>query len=179
MATDPHWTQYFSALLAPIVAVFASLVAYWQWKLARNKLKLELFDRRLVVYEAAKEILFSIVTNDELENEDFSKFVAATREARWLFNKSVNDYLISELRSKAFGYIVLGKNREEWPSEESWNEWQYKRGQIKIWCADQFDVLDELFSPFLHLDGSGERNEPLYKFWERLRVLFINSNEKG
>ena len=31
MNADPHWTAYLSALLAPVVAVLGSVIAYRQW----------------------------------------------------------------------------------------------------------------------------------------------------
>ena len=75
MDFTPHWTQYLSALLTPTVAVFGSFIAYLQWVLARNKLKFDLFDRRYRVYEAARELLASIMTTGSAKNEDISKRV--------------------------------------------------------------------------------------------------------
>ena len=46
MCAEPHWTTYLAALLTPTVAVLGSYIAYRQWHLAQNKLKLDLFDRR-------------------------------------------------------------------------------------------------------------------------------------
>ena len=56
MTPDPHWTTLLSALLTPAVAVFGIFIAYRQWRLAQEKLKLDLFDKRFEVYEAAREL---------------------------------------------------------------------------------------------------------------------------
>ena len=47
MTCDSHWTTYLSALLTPTVAVLGSLIAYRQWRLAQNKLKLDLFEQSI------------------------------------------------------------------------------------------------------------------------------------
>lgn len=45
-----HWTAYVSAFGLPIVAAVAAAIAFYQWKTARNKLKLDLFEKRIAVY---------------------------------------------------------------------------------------------------------------------------------
>ena len=81
MNCDPHWTTYLTALLTPTVAVIGSLVAYRQWVLARNKLKLDLFERRFAVYEAARNLLASIMTSGKAKDAEIFKFMVATRDA--------------------------------------------------------------------------------------------------
>ena len=97
MNTDPHWTTYLAALLTPTVAILGSVIAYRQWRLAQNRLKLDLFDRRLLVYGAATALVSSIMTSGKAKEEEMHKFLVATREAKWLFNASIANYLDKEL----------------------------------------------------------------------------------
>src|SRR5690606_31368900 len=89
MTADPHWTTYLAALLTPTVAILGSFIAYRQWRLAQNKLKLDLFDRRYSVYKAAHSLLASIMTSGKAKDDDLYKFLLATREAKWLLDSSV------------------------------------------------------------------------------------------
>ena len=59
---DPHWTQVLSALLTPTIAVLVAIIAYRQWRTAQNRLKFDLFDRRFAVYDAARNLLSSVMT---------------------------------------------------------------------------------------------------------------------
>src|SRR5262245_13126353 len=108
MNTDPHWTAYLSALLTPIVAVFGIYIAWQQWRTARNKLKFELFTRRLAVYEAARSLLVAPMRLAEQPlAEVVQRFAGGTAEARWLFDVSVAEYLRKDLWRKALELQVL------------------------------------------------------------------------
>lgn len=92
----PLWVDYVKALGTPMVALLASVIAGFianrQWKTARNKLKLDLFDKRIAIYKLALNALQNIRTDkmnvmavEELEN--------SLHAARWLFNTEVAIYL--------------------------------------------------------------------------------------
>ncbi|MCL7419985.1 MAG: hypothetical protein M8364_03680 [Methylobacter sp.] len=151
MAPDPHWTTYLSALLTPIVAVLGSFIAYRQWRLAQNKLKFDLFDRRLTVYEAARTLLSSIMTSGKAKDEEVFKFMVSTREAKWLFNESVAEYLDKQLHHKAIDLQTLDAMLEGEPVGEERTKNVHAQAEIKKWFMAQYEVLDEKFSPFLKL----------------------------
>ncbi|KZE52985.1 hypothetical protein AVW14_09790 [Stenotrophomonas maltophilia] len=63
--------KLFTALGQIGVAVAVGYVAYRQWRTAqqqastaRNKLQLDLFDRRLAVYEAVRSVAYRSITSD-------------------------------------------------------------------------------------------------------------------
>ena len=151
MNTDPHWTTYLAALLTPTVAILGALIAYRQWRLAQNKLKLDLFDRRLSVYEAARTLVASIITSGKAKDEEVFKFMVATREAKWLLNDSVAQYLDKELYHKAIDLQTLAAELEGVPVGEVRTKNVRAQAEIKKWLLAQFEVLDERFSPFLQL----------------------------
>jgi hypothetical protein len=93
----PLWVEYAKALGAPIVALVAALIAgsiaYRQWRTARNKLKLDLFEKRLQVYEAAVEVINLMTRPYAPDREELDKQVAKFVSARWLFGKDVAAHL--------------------------------------------------------------------------------------
>lgn len=151
MSCDPHWTAYLAALLTPTVAIFGSVIAYRQWRIAQNKLKFELFDRRFSLYEASRKLLGSIMTSGKAKDEEIFKFCVATREAKWLLNIAVATYLEKELYHKAIKLQALQAELQGVPvgSERSANV--QEQLEIKEWFIAQYEVLDEKFSPFLEL----------------------------
>ena len=57
----PLWVEYVKALGTPVVAIVAAsiagAIAYRQLRTARNKLKLDLFDKRMAVYQNAVQLI--------------------------------------------------------------------------------------------------------------------------
>jgi hypothetical protein len=151
MSTDPHWTAYLSALLAPIVAVLGSFIAYRQWRLAQNRLKLDLFERRFSIYEAARNLLSSIMTSGKAKDEEVFKYMAATREAKWLLNASIAEYVDKDLYHKAIYLQTLAAELEGVPVGEVRTKNVYAQAEIKKWFMAQYEVLDEKFAPYLQL----------------------------
>lgn len=147
---DPHWTAYLSALLTPIVAVLGSFVAFRQWRLAQNKLKLDLFDRRFSVYKAASMLLTSIMTSGKAQDEDVFRYKVATLEAKWLLSSEVAEYLDKQLYEKAVDLQTIHAEQEGLAGEARTNNLRDQR-VLKEWLAAQYGVLDKHFAPFLRL----------------------------
>jgi hypothetical protein len=151
MNTDPHWTAYLSALLTPTVAILGALIAYRQWRLAQNKLKLDLFDRRYRVYEAARSFLASIMTSGKAGDDKLFEFNLATRDAKWLLDPPVANYLRTEIYDKAIDLQILDAELVGVGVGEERSRNVQAQAELKKWFMRQFDVLDDKFSPFLQL----------------------------
>lgn len=151
MNSDPNWIAYLAALLTPIVAVLGSFIAYRQWRLAQNKLKLELFDRRFSVYDATRALIASITSSGKAEGDEVFKFMVATREAKWLLNDSIAEYLEKQIYHKVIDLQTLASELEGVGVGEVRTKNVHEQAAIKKWLVAQFGVLDEKFTPFLKL----------------------------
>ncbi len=151
MNLDPHWTSYLSALLAPTVAVLGSFIAYRQWRLAQNKLKFDLFDRRLAIYEAATTLISSIATSGEAKDEELFKFLVATREAKWLLDTPIAEYLDTQIYHKVIDLQTLQAELHGMPAGETRTKGVQAKAEIKKWLVAQYKVLDSKFEPYLKL----------------------------
>lgn len=147
---EPHWTQVLSALLTPIIAVLAILIAYWQWRTAQNKLKYDLFDRRFAVYDAARKLIASIVTTGQTGEQELYKFLAGTRETKWLLNEEIDGYFQNEIWKQAIKLQTLEKVLEGLPADQRLEN-VARQSEIKEWIIQQYNVLDDKFTPFLNL----------------------------
>jgi len=83
---------YSQGLLAPVIAIVAAYIAWRQWRTNAYKVKLDLFDRRIKVYDSVREILglmYTVVSDDKrLHN-----LLNETRNSEFLFGKKVNNYI--------------------------------------------------------------------------------------
>jgi hypothetical protein len=87
-------------VVALIAAFIASIIQYRQWKtadmqreIAKNKISLDLYDRRFAVYVATREFLASVIGPADLNHNDHRKYVREIWHARFLFDAEFVRYL--------------------------------------------------------------------------------------
>lgn len=94
------------ATLLPIatfcLSVAVGLIACLQWRVARNKLRLDLFDRRWQIYAATSKFVDAINNDPENVGSYMNDFNAGTSNAEFLFDSDVVNY-IKLVRSHAVG----------------------------------------------------------------------------
>lgn len=151
MCTEPHWTAYLTALLAPVVAVLGSFIAFRQWRLAQNKLKFDLFDRRLGVYKAATQLIATISHSGTIEDSDTHAFLIATKEAKWILNFQIADYLDKKIYESAIDLQTLNSELNGLQGDNARRANIEQQRLLKHWFSDQYPVIDQLFAPFLTL----------------------------
>jgi len=151
MTCDPHWTAYVTAIAAPIVAVIAAYIAYRQSEIARNKLKLDLFERRMTVYEAVRKTLGKAVTSGALSFEDEIQYHEGTRSAKWLFGEDVSTYLEKDFWPK-LNELNLHVAMMEGADPKERSHHATKKAEVLRWFNDQYDGFDQVCRKYLILE---------------------------
>ena len=151
-STPPVWVTALSALLTPTIAIIAVYIGWQQWRTNRNKLKLDLFDRRFAVYDAARTLIGRVITQSHAKNEQIFEFLGGTREAAFLLDKQIAEYLFKELHHKASLLLTLHSELEGLPVGEERTKNIEHRRQVRNWFEQQYDVLDEKFSKYIQLE---------------------------
>lgn len=96
--TPLHFWYLSETLMActPLLIGFvAGYVAYRQWRTSNHRLKLDLFDRRLKVYAAAKKLIDNTIVKFEISDEDLRAFNRDLSEAEFLFPLAISQYIRS------------------------------------------------------------------------------------
>jgi len=93
----PHWTAYVTVVVVPIIAIIGAWIAFRQSQIARNKLKLDLYDRRFEVYQTVQKTLGVITVQGKLGLGDEGMYLSGIQTAKWLFGPEVVAYLETEL----------------------------------------------------------------------------------
>ena len=140
-----------SALLVPVIAVLGAYLAYRQWRLAQNKFKLDLFDRRLRIYEAARDLLASIMSSGKADDQKMFTILVVGREANWLLNDSIAEYFVKEIYRKAVDLQMYDAELPGATGEDRTSNIRKQR-ELKEWFMAQYKVLNEKFTPFLKLE---------------------------
>jgi hypothetical protein len=105
--------------VAAAAAGFGGLIAFRQWRTAQNRLRLDLFERRLDVYEAAMFFAASVANRGKFADGSDFTYLTKTRSARWLFGKDFADWLSENVYK---GATRLATITEMLPSHEAIDE---------------------------------------------------------
>jgi hypothetical protein len=156
MCQLPQWVSYLQALAVPLVAAAIALFGAWvaasQMWIAREKLRIDVFDRqynrRVAVYEATRTLLADVfhetVTEDMLRD-----FGLKTLDAQFLFDKKVYEFL-SEVRNRIAIYVDAEAHALREPPGAEQAEYRQIRASQLAWITAQGDQsFPARFEPFL------------------------------
>jgi hypothetical protein len=79
-------------LLGIATLLVTGYIAIQQWLTAKRKLRLDVFDRRLPVFEDVMSFTEIVSTKENITLEEVQKFKFATKSVRFLFNRQTQDY---------------------------------------------------------------------------------------
>ena len=136
------------------IAISAAIIAWQQLKASRNKLTLDLYDRRLKVYVELQKILGQIALHTDASYEDLSKFKWATAESVFLFQPDIASYIENvlshafNLRSWNSQYRDLTQSKPEGYDHQKVCDGSATELQ---WLITQFEPSREIFKKYLDL----------------------------
>ncbi len=167
-----------SGLLAPLIAIIATYIAFQQYqsnkkqgeyrlqldienselekrrlKLEEYQLKLDLYNKRFRVFEETKKVLHKIVQDAQIELLELRDFRFSTNESKFLFGTEISDFL-EELKTKA---IKLNHSETDLKSLNHYPEQSQKRNekikenqQLLEWFNSAYDNIEYKFEKYLN-----------------------------
>jgi hypothetical protein len=160
------WLALFNSVVTFIAAVVAAAVTYRigrgqkdiaerqaevaerEAKTSHNKLKLDLFDRRLAIYEVVCEVVDEWTSPENHTSERKARFVTAMNSSRWLFPEQVYLYLMHEVYSKMNDLQVLQHQRGLADVDEK----DYRDTRNRL-MGHRSHRIDQVFGPHLTLEA--------------------------
>jgi hypothetical protein len=151
---DKKWTDYFSAILTPLVALLAIWIAFRQYQTQRYQVRLDLFERRMKIIEDVRTTLTEIDKHYSGDGEkiNLELFRAAYRHSRYLFSKEIQHYLktidnrIGELEG-----IEL-KLKDQTINSTQQNDLKQLKEKAIVWLRTQRIDHESKFSKFMTLN---------------------------
>ena len=98
----------FEALLTPLIAVIAVYIAYRQHRNDKLKIKLDIYDRRLKIYEELRNLFGYVLRNGKMATQELLLFKSNTMQAEFLFEDEVPRYL-DEVYKKGLTLHLTGE----------------------------------------------------------------------
>lgn len=133
----------FIASLPIVLTIFGSYIAIQQYRTARKKLKLDLFDKRYAIFQSAKDYIGHIVCYVAATKEKQSEFLVGTRGAQFIFDQEIKSY-IDEIWQKSV-------DLESWSLDQNTSEHSAQRASHSKWFNDQLTKIDAKFKNFMQL----------------------------
>jgi hypothetical protein len=83
-----------AALLTPAIAIVTTYIAYQQYQTNRRQHRLDLFEKRLAVFNSAMTLIPSIAQRGRVENLDqLFNMIRETRDHEFLFGPEIGAYI--------------------------------------------------------------------------------------
>ena len=121
---------------------------YQQHVLAREKFKLDLFEKRFAVYKATQKFLVTIMKNPNIGWDDPVTFLQETQDAVFLFGQEIVNYLDS-LYNKALDMKALQQKFERLPVGAERSALCGQEGQLVSELTRELPKLPQVFASYL------------------------------
>ena len=145
----------FSAVVVALVGIFAAFIQWRQWNTAKTKVQLDLYNMRLPVYLAARDLLASITTHGFPGAADLLAYARSTEQAPFLFDDAFAAKLAAiydraaaaSADNKLVGAGTAQANKEA----------AARCVEHMAWLREQYLAVPVMFAPYLRLEGRAGR----------------------
>jgi hypothetical protein len=134
--------------LTIIISALVACVMLQQYRLSKEKFKLDMFEKRFSVYKGAQVFLTCILVKAKFEMNELFEFRAKTQDSVFLFGEDIVSYL-KQIDSKA---LELGTSQEILEGERDTERRKPlidKKTNSLEWLIDQLPELKNKFAPYL------------------------------
>lgn len=131
-----------------LIAVFTAWTTWSQYSINKEKLKLDLFEKRFSVFKATRKFLSVVLRDAKISLEDINEYRANTSETDFFFENDVVNYL-KEIDSKALKLWQLHEEIRDMPKGNERSEKARKISECLKFLIDKLPELKTVFSPYM------------------------------
>lgn len=133
----------FISLIPIAITAIGLYIAIQQYITAKKKLKLDLFDKRFLIFQNTKNYIGEVVSHVTATDEKQREFLVGTRGSQFVFGQEVKDY-IDEVWSKSV-------DLKGWSLDQTTSEHPQNRAAHLNWFNDQLQKIDGKFKKYMQL----------------------------
>ena len=143
----PAVSEFLSSVTA-FLSLAIVIIAALQWRVADNKLRLDLFDRRYKVYDATRKFLTGILAKANFTLSDLFEFNTATFDAEFLFRADITKHL-DKIRERAVHLQTTQQIYDPLPVGDERSRHVQAAHDDLLWLTEQFTAINKAFIPYL------------------------------
>ena len=147
------YVDLLAALLTPVIATVTTYIAIQQYRANQMKLRHDLYDRRLQLYNAVAEFWSHVMREGTADRAQPMTLLQKTRESYFLFGKEISDY-ITDLYKKGVDleYYEKQLDHANLPVGGERTRIANQQAELLKWFGYEFDNIQALFAKKLSLD---------------------------
>jgi hypothetical protein len=140
--------EYFLTLLTIIVGFLVAFIAYRQFILAKERFKLDLFEKRFAIYKGVQSLLSYILEQGNVTLDKIFQFRAETQDAPFLFNDDIPLYL-KEIDKNVLHLWSTTEQRKAKPQGNERSILAKEETELVKSLIGKLPELQNIFSPYL------------------------------
>ena len=151
-----HALRTVEGIATVIIAVYVAFIGTFQWITAREKLRLDLYNRRFDVYLNALDFMQALMMWNAIRQEERLQkrviFIRATRESRFLFADDARILrLLEEFHVRSFKVTGYDEDLKQYMTvmpKETIAAYHEKQSNLE-WIMESIGQLETLLTPYL------------------------------
>jgi len=142
--------------LTVVVAFVASAIAFGNYWVSREKFRMDLFDRRFKVFEAARRLVSYALQEGKVSQEELWTFRAGMIGKEFLFSDVVVTYLdeMDKHAVRAFTHSLAAERQGTMPLTPMQERLREEQSTAVGWLTDQLQQLQRRFAPDMKIRTS-------------------------
>ena len=148
LPADASWLSIMQGCVPIAIAAMVAWVGWRQFRAARAKLKLDLFEKRLAIFNATWEQVGRSAQNKPYEYRELGLWFNKIHEASFLFGPDIVEYL-NEIREKAIEEQILWAKVQPQHPEPATDEQKAKHKALNDWFLAEAKQIQHKFAPYL------------------------------
>jgi hypothetical protein len=138
-----------AAIATTVIAAVVAYFAYQQWRIAQQKVALDIFEKRLARFDAMLDALMPVIQSGSVLPADVNAFARAQKGAQFLFGAEVEERIAITFRSLN-RLVSLEKQTQHSNAERAHAAEDQKAKHLDV--VQQFFVdLDKLVMPYMKM----------------------------
>lgn len=143
--------EIYILVVATLITAIVAWTGYQQHQLARDKFKLDLFEKRFGIYKGVQRFLTHILQEAGFELDKLFEFRKDTQDAIFLFGDEIPKYLRS-IDHKALDMRTKAKQYENMPAGEKRSRLCEEESKLLEELTGELPLLKDVFAPYLKFD---------------------------
>ena len=140
--------EHIFACITIVIGICVAYTAYNQYRLSKERFKLDLFEKRFSVYKGAQVFLSRILEKGKVDLDQIFQFRADTQDATFLFDADITEYL-KAIDSKSLELCRINEELEGVPKSQKRSDMCREKTDVIHWLTSQLPILKEKFAPYL------------------------------
>jgi hypothetical protein len=118
----------------------------------RHIITLEVYNLRLPIYNAYRDLIVKIIRNANIDIQDLFEFSNKTHEALFLYDEKIDDHMkLIFQKGNRLQYLCKVVSNPRLADKEKWNSIVEEESDLFMWFHDDFEQTRKLFKQYLHL----------------------------